>query len=126
MRSLSLMCSVRTPVMRKDRSKLLLPCYRDMDPDDLPEALSVLQSYDMSKIGFIQDLIRGVNKVLEGSKPKQATKETVVVQQQSGHAAPLLERAFMFLEDGDWAKADDFCEQVLNWNPRTPWPIWAS
>lgn len=105
-------------LMRKDRSKLLLPCYRDMDPYDLPEALSVLQSYDMSKIGFIQDLIRGVNKVLEGSKPKQATKETVVVQQQSGHAAPLLERAFMFLEDGDWAKADDFCEQVLNLEPK--------
>ena len=105
-------------LMRKDRAKLLLPCYRDMDPYDLPEALSVLQSYDMSKIGFIQDLIRGVNKVLEGSKPKQATKETVVVQQQSGHAAPLLERAFMFLEDGDWAKADDFCEQVLNLEPK--------
>ena len=105
-------------LMRKDRTKLLLPCYRDMDPYDLPEALSVLQSYDMSKIGFIQDLIRGVNKVLEGSKPKQAAKETVVVQQQSGHAAPLLERAFMFLEDGDWAKADDFCEQVLNLEPK--------
>lgn len=105
-------------LMRKDRSKLLLPCYRDMDPYDLPEALSVLQSYDMSKIGFIQDLTRGINKVLDGAKPKQTAKETVVIQQQSGYAAPLLERAFMFLEDGDWAKADDFCEQVLNLEPK--------
>ena len=105
-------------LMRQDRSKLLLPCYRDMDPYDLPEALSVLQSYDMSKIGFIQDLIRGVNKVLEGSKPKQTTKETVMVQQQSNNAAPLLERAFMFLEDGNWVKADEFCEQVLNLEPK--------
>jgi hypothetical protein len=23
----------------------------------------------------------------------------------------------MFLEDGDWIRADDFCEQVLNQNP---------
>lgn len=105
-------------LMRKDRTKLLLPCYRDMDPYDLPEALSVLQSYDMSKIGFIQDLTRGINKVLDGAKPKQTAKETVVIQQQSGYAAPLLERAFMFLEDGDWAKADDFCEQVLNLEPK--------
>ena len=106
-------------LMRKDRTKLLLPCYRDMDPYDLPEALSVLQSYDMSKIGFIQDLIRGVNKVLNAVKPKaQTVKETVVVQQQSGYAAPLLERAFIFLEDGDWAKADEFCEQVLNLEPK--------
>ena len=89
-----------------------------MDPYDLPEALSVLQSYDMSKIGFIQDLTRGINKVLDGAKPKQTAKETVVIQQQSGYAAPLLERAFMFLEDGDWAKADDFCEQVLNLEPK--------
>jgi tetratricopeptide (TPR) repeat protein len=105
-------------LMRKDRSKLLLPCYRDMDPYDLPEALSVLQSYDMSKIGFIQDLIRGVNKVLDASKPKETVKETVVVQPQANaNVAPLLKRAFMFLEDGDFARADEFCEQVLNLDP---------
>ncbi len=106
-------------LMRKDRSKLLLPCYRDMDPYDLPEALSVLQSYDMTKIGFIQDLTRGVNKVLNAAKPQDKPQEKVVVQQRSSvTAAPLLERAFMFLEDGDWAKADDFCEQVLNLEPQ--------
>ena len=105
-------------LMRKDRSKLLLPCYRDMDPYDLPEALSVLQSYDMGKIGFIQDLIRGVNKVLDGDKPKETVKETVVIQQQAqSSTAPLLKRAFMFLEDGDFARADEFCEQVLNQDP---------
>lgn len=104
-------------LMRKDRTKLLLPCYRDMDPYDLPEALSVLQSYDMSKIGFIQDLTRGINKVLDGAKPKQAVKETVVIQQANANVAPLLKRAYMFLEDGDWQRADDFCEQVLNQAP---------
>lgn len=40
-------------MMKKDRDKLLLPCYRNMDPYDLPESLSILQSYDMGKIGFI-------------------------------------------------------------------------
>ena len=105
-------------LMRKDRSKLLLPCYRDMDPYDLPEALSVLQSYDMSKIGFIQDLIRGINKVLDANKPKESVKETVVIQQQvQNNVAPLLKRAFMFLEDGDFKRADEFCEQVLNLDP---------
>lgn len=106
-------------LMRKDRSKLLLPCYRDMDPYDLPEALSVLQSYDMSKIGFIQDLIRGVNKVLDASAPKakETVKETVVVQQGNANAAPLLRRAFMFLEDGDWNSANEYCEKVLDIDP---------
>ena len=106
-------------LMRKDRSKLLLPCYRDMDPYDLPEALSVLQSYDMSKIGFIQDLTRGVNKVLNADRPKETVKETVVVQpQRNTNAAPLLERAFMFLEDGDWDSANEYCEKVLDIEPK--------
>lgn len=106
-------------MMKKDRSKLLLPCYRDMDPYDLPEALSVLQSYDMSKIGFIQDLTRGVKKVVDAGKPqetaKEAVKETVVVHNEGGsNVQALLKRGSMALEDGDWKKADEFFEQVLN------------
>ena len=106
-------------MMKKDRSKLLLPCYRDMDPYDLPEALSVLQSYDMSKIGFMQDLIRGVKKVVDAAKPQEAAKETVketvVVHNEGGsNVQALLKRGNMALEDGDWGKADEFFEQVLN------------
>ena len=106
-------------MMKKDRSKLLLPCYRDMDPYDLPEALSVLQSYDMAKIGFIQDLIRGVKKVVDAAKPQEAVtetvKETVVVHNETnGNVQALLKRGNMALEDGEWSKADEFFEQVLN------------
>ena len=106
-------------MMKKDRSKLLLPCYRDMDPYDLPEALSVLQSYDMSKIGFMQDLIRGVKKVIDAGKPQEAAKETVketvVVHNEGGsNVQALLKRGNMALEDGEWTKADEFFEQVLN------------
>ena len=106
-------------MMKKDRSKLLLPCYRGMDPYDLPEALSVLQSYDMSKIGFMQDLIRGVKKVIDAGKPqetvKETVKETVVVHNEGGsNVQALLKRGNMALEDGEWSKADEFFEQVLN------------
>jgi hypothetical protein len=52
-------------LMKQNSGKLLIPCYRGMDAYDLPEELSMLQSQDMSKIGFIQDLIRGVKKVLD-------------------------------------------------------------
>ena len=58
-------------MMRKDRSKLLLPCYKGMDPYDIPEQLGVLQSYDMAKIGFMQDLIRGIKKVLKKNDQEQ-------------------------------------------------------
>ena len=106
-------------LMRTDRSRLLIPCYRDMDPYDMPEELSMLQSQDMGKIGFIQDLIRGVKKVVDAGKPqetaKETVKETVVVHNEGGsNVQALLKRGSMALEDGDWGKADEFFEQVLN------------
>ena len=106
-------------MMKKDHSKLLLPCYRDMDPYDMPEALSVLQSYDMSKIGFIQDLTRGIAKVLDAEKKSVTEKETIVQQSAipANTTAPLLKRAFMFLEDGDWNSANEYCEKVLDIDP---------
>ena len=110
-------------LMRTDRSRLLIPCYRDMDPYDMPEELSMLQSQDMGKIGFIQDLIRGVKKVVDAAKPQEAVtetvKETVVVHNEtSGNVQALLDRGQMALEDGEWSKADEFFEQVLNQDAR--------
>lgn len=106
-------------LMRTDRSRLLIPCYRDMDPYDMPEELSMLQSQDMGKIGFLQDLIRGVKKVVDAAKPQEAVtetvKETVVVHNEGGsNVQALLKRGNMALEDGEWSKADEFFEQVLN------------
>ena len=107
-------------IIQKDRSKLLIPCYRDMDAYELPEEFAHLQAQDMAKIGFINDVVRGIKKVIKKDEPKPTViKETVTVQNTAAAAsiAPLLKRAFMFLEDGDWPKADEFCEQVLNQDP---------
>ncbi len=104
-------------LVKHDRNKVLLPCYRDMDPYDLPEQLSVLQSYDMSKIGFIQDLIRGIKKITVSTEPK-LPKQQAPVGSGSTYVAPLLDRAFLFLEDGNWEEADAYCEKVLDQDPR--------
>lgn len=96
--------------------KALIPAYRDMDPYDLPEEFSHLQAQDMSKLGFMQDLIRGIKKIVFAAAPK-TSKETVVVSAGNSSVEPLLKRAFMFLEDGNWASADEYCEKVLDANP---------
>ncbi len=104
-------------LMKNDRSRLLIPCYRDMDPYDMPEQLSVLQSYDMSRIGFIQDLIRGISKVLEAEKPKE--KETIVVQASSGNTSldAQIKRGNISLEDGDFKAADNSFDRALDMDP---------
>lgn len=106
-------------LMKSDRSKLLIPCYRDMDAYDLPEEFAHLQAQDMSKIGFINDVVRGIKKVIHMDTPTAQTVATNVQQppQVSNTISPLLKRIALFLEDEEFDKADDFCEQVLNTDP---------
>ena len=109
--------------------RVLIPAYRDMDPYDLPEEFSHLQAQDMSKLGFMQDLIRGIRKIL-GSASSQASDtaagnpsgapDVTDHNETSGvdaAIAPLLKRVFLFLEDGDWEEADEYCEKVLDRDP---------
>ena len=105
-------------LIKQGKKKTLIPAYRDMDPYDLPEEFSHLQAQDMAKLGFMQDLIRGIKKILKASTPKPAAviKETVTVQ-NAVNVAPLLQRAFLFLEDGDWNDADEQLEKVLDADP---------
>ena len=107
-------------LMKNDRKRLLIPCYRDMDPYDLPEELGNLQSQDMSRIGFIQDLLRGIRKVLETEKEKATPSQPVVQQviKEHNNVDALLDRALLCLEDRDYEKADEFCEQALNLDAR--------
>lgn len=51
-------------LIRNGADKTLVPAYRDMDPYDLPEEFAHLQAQDMGKLGFMQDLIRGIMKIL--------------------------------------------------------------
>lgn len=101
-------------LIKNGAQKVLVPAYKDMDPYDLPEEFSHLQAQDMSKLGFMQDLIRGIKK-LAAKEEKTTVKETVVVSGAGGASiAPLLKRAFMFLEDREWESADEYCEKVLD------------
>ena len=51
-------------LMAKDKTKALIPCYKDIDAYDMPKPFAKLQAQDMGKVGAVQDLIRGINKVM--------------------------------------------------------------
>lgn len=105
-------------LIKNGAKKMLIPAYRDMDPYDLPEEFSHLQAQDMSKLGFMQDLIRGIKKIIEADAPKQTVKETVIVGANNAATTPLLERVSLFLEDGKWQDANIYCEKVLDIDPK--------
>ena len=98
-------------IIKNDHSKLLIPCYKEMDAYELPEEFAHLQAQDMSKIGFINDIVRGIKKVIVKDEPKQTTVGG------NTNVAPLLKRAFMFVEDSKWAEANEYCEKVLDIDP---------
>lgn len=101
-------------LIKSDAKKVLIPAYKDMDPYDLPQEFSHLQAQDMSKLGFMQDLIRGIKKLTGTDRPVQPA---TAVNMAGGETASLLKRAFLFLEDGDFTRADEFCERVLDIDP---------
>lgn len=103
-------------LIKNGAPKVLIPAYKDMDPYDMPQEFSHLQSQDMSKLGFMQDLLRGIKKLTDTGKLAQTDNSAGAGTMETG-AAPLLKRAFLFLEDGDFERADEFCEKVLNLDP---------
>ena len=105
-------------LMAKDKEKHLIPCYKGIDAYDMPKEFARLQAQDLGKMGAIQDIVRGVQKLLP--KQEQTVKETVVVQQATGSNPTVesyLKRMFIFLEDGDWNSADEYSEKVLDIDP---------
>jgi formylglycine-generating enzyme required for sulfatase activity len=106
-------------IMKKDPSRQLIPCYRDMDAYDIPDELSNLQSQDMSKVTFMQEILCSVKKVLDAIK----TTEMALSASAAGTGAvvpgveSLMKRGWLFLEDSDWEQADVYFDRVLDINP---------
>ena len=104
-------------IIAQDKNKYLIPCYKGLDAYDIPKEFAHLQGQDMGKVGAMQDLLRGIEKLMPKAEPAiPVVQEKVVVGNAGGSnkIASLLDRGNMALEDGDWAKADSFFEDVLN------------
>jgi len=74
--------------------KVLIPAYKDMDPYDLPDEFSHLQAQDMSKLGFMQDLIRGIGKLAAKDELKvveNTYREPVNTNNHDESVAPLFD-----------------------------------
>ena len=102
-------------LMTKDKSKHLIPCYKGIDAYDMPKEFAKLQAQDMGKVGAMQDLLRGVDKIMG----KGAVAAPAAVNAAANATVDsLLDRAWMFLEDGDYQKAHEYLERVLDIDPR--------
>lgn len=51
-------------IINDDNTKVLIPVLSNMSPYELPDELQKFQVQDMNKIGAMQDLLRGVKKII--------------------------------------------------------------
>ena len=107
-------------LMTHDSKKTLIPCFKNLDAYDIPKEFVRLQAQDLGKIGAMQDLLRGIQKLIPKNKPQATVIEKTVVTSNdiSNRTTPLLERAYMFIEDGEWDNANDYFERVLDIEPK--------
>ena len=94
----------------------LIPCYKNIDAYEMPEQFLAFQGQDMSKLGFMQDLIRGIDKIMGRNDNIKIKQETTVLQSDVNISA-LLKRAEILISDNDFTKADALIERVLDNDP---------
>jgi len=70
-------------------NRVVIPAYRGMSPYELPAELSVFQSQDMSKIGFMQDLTDGIERCLRGARKTNTISVTETTVSASSGMMPL-------------------------------------
>ena len=108
--------------MRKERGKkFLIPCYHGFDPYDLPSDISGFQAQDLSKIGAVKDIVRGVKKIISPSDASSALSSVIAELKKSGSggdaAQKLLRRAEIHVDRGEIEEARNALDKCLNSDP---------
>ena len=106
----------------KDGNKLLIPAYRGFSPYELPKEFSNLQALDMGRIGFVQDLLEAITKIIkftdnETSNTVEKNRKDISKVTEKVSVNSLLRRVDLFLLDKNWSAANEYCEKILDIEP---------
>ncbi len=105
-------------IMSENKNRLLIPCYKDMDAYDLPIEFAHFQAQDMGKIDCFENIISAIKNFIP--KKEEKPVERIIIQQPQAPTntnptlSSLLNRANLFLKDGDFQKAEEYAERVLD------------
>lgn len=104
-------------IVANDSSKYLIPCFKNIDAYDMPNEFAKLQSQDMGKIGAMQDLLRGIDKIF-GRTAKRAMAQGVPAMDNSpeailkAEAVRKIKAGETYLSLGNYERAEEAFEQV--------------
>ena len=90
--------------------KVIVPVYKDMKAEQLPNRLANFQAYDMASISFLPTLLSIISKF-------KKQKSRVKISRETKTEDVYLERGFIEIGDKHFTQAKTFFENVLNINP---------
>ena len=99
-------------LIEKGEKKFLIPCYKDIDAYDMPREFLKFQALDMGRIGAVQDLLHGIDKIF-GRVDTVETEKGNKIREMSA----LVQRGNMALEDSEYTIASRFFDRALDENP---------
>lgn len=102
-------------LMAQDKNKYLIPCYKGIDAYDMPKEFTRFQAQDMGKIGAVQDLLRGIEKLLPSNEVAQFRNNDNDNDSENSCYAEVekyLKRGRLHLEDGEWQEAYDCFDEA--------------
>ncbi len=96
------------------QKKTLIPCYKNIDAYDMPKEFAHLQGQDMGKVGAIQDLLRGIDKIFDRDR-LTTNKENEAKKDSNSNS--LYKRGMIFLEESKWEDAEKYFNLALDMDP---------
>jgi tetratricopeptide (TPR) repeat protein len=97
-------------LLKDGRSRKLIPCYQDMSANDIPKEFANFLPRDMSKDGFLQDLLMDIKKDLDADKTKTVKTGPTIES--------LTEYAWQLIKLEEWSEASEEFRKVIKLDPR--------
>lgn len=89
-----------------DHGKTIIPCYKNCSPYELPRELAAFQALDMNKIGFLQDVVLGIQKIVRADAKTDQKSESEIDR--------LCKNARTFYELGQKEKAEQIYRELTD------------
>lgn len=97
-------------LMAKDKTKHLIPCFKGIDAYDMPKEFARLQAQDLGRIGAVQDILRGIEKIYPRNEVKNVDSSYSVTVSADNY----VKRGKIAIEDSNWEDAVAFFEKALD------------
>lgn len=100
------------------QKKTLIPCFKGVDAYDLPKEFAKLQAQDLGKLGAMQDLMRGIDKVISNDIIAHKTHSIEFQMQMHviSQADNLVKLGILELNSGETEKGIRQFEEALQIN----------